>query len=204
MKLYYFPGACPLVTHIVLEWIGKPYETVVLTREQTKEPEYLALNPTGAVPTLVDGDLVLTQSAAILDYLADINPDAQLIGADPKKRAEARRWLSFCNSDVHKTFGLVFGADYFSDGNEQVAAVLNKQAINKLHSYFKIANEQLHGKDWLTGQKSIADPYLYVLLRWAHAKQISLDDYPELQRFYKNMEDDAGVQAALKAQGLLG
>ncbi len=104
MKLYYFPGACPLVTHIALEWIGKPYETVRLTPEQTKEAGYLALNPKGAVPTLVDGDFVLTQSTAILDYPAELNPQAGLLGDTPRERAETRRWLGLCNSDLHKTF----------------------------------------------------------------------------------------------------
>lgn len=202
MKLYYFPGACPLVTHIVLEWIGKPYETERLTREQTKEPAYLALNPAGAVPTLVDGDFVLTQSAAILDYLAELNPQASLAGDDPRARAETRRWLSLCNSDVHRTFGLVFAAPYFSGGDEAAGKTLVAKATEKLKSLFTLMNERLKGRDWLTGQRSIADPYLFVLLMWADAKQIALPGMEELRRFQKRMQADPGVQAALKAQGL--
>lgn len=203
MKLYYFPGACPLATHIALEWIGKPYETVRLSREQTKEPEYLKLNPTGAVPTLVDGDFILTQSAAILDYLAELNPEANLAGTDAKSRAETRRWLSMCNSDIHRTFALLFGAEYFSDNNADIAKVLSAQATAKLLSYFKIMNEQLKGKDWLTGTRSIADPYLFVLLSWCAVKEIDLSGLDELKRFKEKMQQDAGVQAALKAQGLI-
>lgn len=202
MKLYYFPGACPLVTHIVLEWIGKPYDTQRLTREETKEPAYLALNPEGLVPTLVDGDFVLTQSAAILEYLAELNPQAELLGDDPVSRAETRRWLSFCNSDMHRTFGLIFGASKFSDGNEAAAQTLSAKATDMLRSFFAIANDRLRGRDWLTGQRSVADPYLYVLLRWAHAKEVPVDDFAELTRFYAHMERDPGVQAALRAQGL--
>ena len=71
MKLYYFAGACSLADHIVLEWIGEPYETVRMTLASVKSPEYLALNPNGTVPLLVDGDFVLTQNVAILSYLAD-------------------------------------------------------------------------------------------------------------------------------------
>lgn len=202
MKLYYFPGACPLVTHIVLEWIGKPYETKRLSREQTKEPEYLALNPTGAVPTLTDGDFVLTQSAAILDYLADLNPEAGLLGDSPRACAETRRWLSFCNSDVHKTFALVFGADYFSDGDATVSKVLAAQAGKKLRSQFELLNQRLQGRDWLTGTRSLADPYLFVLLLWADIKQIDLSGLDELRRFQQRMQADPGVQAAMQAQGL--
>lgn len=203
MKLYYFPGACPLVTHIVLEWIGKPYETERLTREQTKEPAYLALNPTGAVPTLVDGDFVLTQSAAILDYLAELHPEAKLMGDTPRERAEARRWLSMCNSDIHRTFGLVFGAQYFSGGDEAVAKVLVAKGIEKLKSFFAVVNERLKGRDWLAGHRSVADAYLFVMLMWADAKQVALPGMEELRKFQKRMQADSGVQAALKAQGLI-
>ena len=74
MKLYYFAGACSLADHIVLEWIGEPYETVRMTLASVKSREYLALNPNGTVPLLVDGDFVLTQNVAILCYLADRHP----------------------------------------------------------------------------------------------------------------------------------
>jgi glutathione S-transferase len=74
MKLYYFPGACALADHIVLEWMGAPYGTVKLDRAALKSPEFLALNPRAAVPVLVDGDFTLTQNAAILCYLAERYP----------------------------------------------------------------------------------------------------------------------------------
>ncbi|CAM3808580.1 Glutathione S-transferase OS=Castellaniella defragrans (strain DSM / CCUG 39792 / 65Phen) OX=1437824 GN=BN940_10341 PE=4 SV=1 [Castellaniella denitrificans] len=202
MKLYYFPGACPLVSHIVLEWIGKPYETVRLTREQTKEADYLALNPTGAVPTLVDGDFVLTQSAAILDYLAELNPEAGLLGDTPRERAETRRWLGLCNSDLHKTFGLVFGPAYYTDGDEAQGKVVAGKAAEKLQSLFAIVNDRLRGRDWLTGRRSVADAYLFVLLMWADAKKIPLEGLDELRKFQARLRADAGVQAALKAEGL--
>jgi len=202
MKLYYFPGACPLATHIVLEWIGKPYETCRLTREETKQPEYLALNPVGAVPTLVDGDFVLTQSVAILEYLAELNPEAGLLGETPRERAETRRWLGFCNADLHRTFALVFGALFFGAGDEGMAKVLKGQATEKLQALFTVANRQLEGRDWLTGQRSLADPYLYTLLRWADMLGVELPGMSELRRFQSRMQADPGVRAALEAQGL--
>ncbi len=202
MKLYYFPGACPLASHIVLEWIGKPYETVRLTREQTKEADYLALNPTGAVPTLVDGDFVLTQSAAILNYLAERNPEAGLLGDTPRERAETHRWLGLCNSDLHKTFSLVFGPAYYTDGDEAQGKVVAGKAAEKLRSLFAIVNDRLRGRDWLTGRRSVADAYLFVLLMWADAKKIALDGLDELRKFQARLRADAGVQAALKAEDL--
>src|SRR5688572_20194308 len=71
MKLYYSPGACSLSDHIVLEWIGAPYEAVRVSREQRQTPEFRKLNPAGAVPVFEQDGWVLTQNAAILNYLAD-------------------------------------------------------------------------------------------------------------------------------------
>src|SRR5690606_4959730 len=95
MKLYYMPGAGPRATHIVLEWIGQPYETEAVPRDKLKQPEFLALNPVGSVPVFTDGDLVLTQSAAILEYLAEKYPEANLMPDTLAGRAETRRWLGF-------------------------------------------------------------------------------------------------------------
>ncbi len=80
MKLYYSPGACSLADHVVLEWIGKPYDAIKVSREDKKKPEFLAINPAGAVPALEHDGWVLTQNAAILNYLADLNPEAKLGG----------------------------------------------------------------------------------------------------------------------------
>ncbi|NYT61070.1 glutathione S-transferase family protein [Alcaligenaceae bacterium] len=201
MKLYYLPGACPLASHIVLEWIGKPYETQLMKRDELKQPPYLALNPTGAVPTLVDGDFVLTQSAAILEYLAELNPQTGLMPDDLRERAEVRRWLGFCNADLHRTFALIFGVAYYTDDAEIQEQLITKTAA-RMVQLFAIVDKQLEGKQWVTGTRSVVDPYLYTLLRWAKAKQLDIADQKNLQAFYQNMEADKGVQAALKAQGL--
>lgn len=201
MKLYYMPGACPLASHIVLEWIGKPYELEIVARDALKQPTFLALNPLGAVPVLTDGDLTLTQSAAILEYLAELNPQLDLIGQTPRERAETRRWLGFCNADVHRTFALIFGVEYYSS-DKAVQQQLVAKTVSRLVLLYGVANMQLAGKQWLTGKKSIADPYLYVMVRWAKAKKIDLANMADLQSFYARMEADPGVRAAVKAQGL--
>ena len=74
MKLYYLPGTCSLAIHIILEWIGEPYEAVAVTRERTRTPEYLKMNPVGAVPALGIGGRVLTQNSAIQKYLIEKYP----------------------------------------------------------------------------------------------------------------------------------
>ncbi|OZI74918.1 glutathione S-transferase family protein [Bordetella genomosp. 12] len=203
MKLYYMPGACSLADHIVLEWIGKPYETHMLSREALKEPAFLKINPLGAVPALVDGDLVLTQNTAILEYLAEAAPQAGLMGdGTAAGRAETRRWLGLINSDVHKTFSLVFGAQRYVE-DEAAQNALRASAARQLRALFGIIDQRLGGRAYLTGDRpGIADAYLYVVLRWAHAKDIDLSGYEGLAAFFKRMEADPKVQAALKAEGL--
>jgi glutathione S-transferase len=203
MKLYYMPGACSLASHIVLEWIGKPYETHKLSRDELKGPEFLKINPLGAVPALSDGDWTVTQNAAILEYLAEQAPQSKLLGdGSARSRAEVRRWLGFINSDVHKTFSLIFGAQRFvsDEGAQKELAGSASKLLTKL---FAQLDAQLAGKPYLTGDApSIADAYLYVVLRWARAKEVDLSGQDNLAAFYTRMEADKAVQAALKAEGL--
>lgn len=201
MKLYYLPGACPLASHIAFEWAGQPYELQLVSREEIKQPAYLALNPLGAVPTLVDGDFTLTQSAAILEYIAELNPQAKLLPDTPRERAEVRRWLGLFNADLHRTFGNIFGVQGLASTPEAQEELVAKSAA-KVQQLFAVADKQLEGKEWIAGTRSVADPYLYVLMRWANAKGVDLSGMKNLQAFYARMEADAGVQAALKAQGL--
>ncbi|WP_041682576.1 glutathione S-transferase family protein [Pusillimonas sp. T7-7] len=201
MKLYYLPGACPLASNIAMEWAGQPYELQLVSREELKQPAYLALNPLGAVPTLVDGDFVLTQSAAILEYIAELNPSAKLLPDTARGRAEVRRWLGLCNADIHRTFANVFGAQGLASTPESQEELIAKSSA-KLQQLFAVADKQLEGKDWIAGARSVADPYLYTLLRWTRAKKVDIGDLKNLWAFYERMEKDAGVQAALKAQGL--
>jgi len=203
MKLYTAAGACSLADHIALEWTGKPFEVKVVSHAEMKQPEYLAINPAGAVPAITEGDWALTQNAAILNYIADLNPEAKLGGdGTPKGRAEVNRWLSFFNADVHPAFHPVFGSTAFLED----AATIDKTkdaARKKLRGLFERANKQLEGKDWITGSRSIADPYLYVTLRWAAKTGVDVSGFDNLAAFFKRMEADAGVQRALKSEGLI-
>lgn len=201
MKLYYMTGACPLVTQIVLEWMGLPYEAESVERDALKKPEFLKLNPVGSVPVLVDGDLVLTQSVAILEYLNELHPSAGLHGANAVERAEVRRWLNFANSDLHRTFSMIFGPQAYSD-DADVQKLLVQKASERVRFLFGIIDKQLEGKEWLTGKRSIADPYVYVVNRWARAKEVDLSGMNNLDRFFERLDADPGVRAALKKQGL--
>ncbi len=202
MKLYSKPGACSTADHIALHWVGAPFEVKVLTAEEMKAPAYLAINPTGAVPAIEDGDFVLTQNAAILGYIADSHPEANLGGdGSPRQRAEANRWLAFVNADLHPAFHPLFGPARFI-ADEGARAALKEPAHKRVRSLFEQAEKQLEGNDWLAGFRSFADPYFYITLRWADHLGVDLSGLPNIAAFKARMQADAGVQAALKAEGL--
>ena len=202
MKLYYSPGACSLADHIALEWIGQPYEAIRVSREERKAPAYLKINPAGAVPAFEQDGWVLTQNAAILNYLADSFPQAGLGGdGTPKGRAEVNKWLALVNSDIHPAFHPLFGSTAYLDD----AALVERSkdaARAKLRGLFERVDAQLAGHDWVAGTRSIADPYLFVVTRWAKAQEVDLSGLDNLERFFNAMLADPGVQRALQQEGL--
>ncbi len=202
MKLYFSPGACSLSDHIVLEWIGKPYETVKVGRDDRKKPEFLAINPAGAVPALEHDGWVLTQNSAILNYLADLNPESGLGGdGSAKSRAEVNKWIAFSNSDVHPSFYPLFGSTAYLED----AALIDKTkdaARAKIRTLYERADAHLADKQWLADSRSVADPYLYVTYRWARATGVDLSGLDNLADFASRMEADPAVQKVLQDEGL--
>lgn len=202
MKLYSFAGSCALGSHIVLEWIGKPYELQMVKKDDLKTPEMLKLNPNHQVPILVEDGWTLVENAAILNYLADRFPEAKLGGdGTPRGRAEVNRWLAMLNSDVHPAFKPLFGAtNYLED--EAAIEKTHANARKVLRRYFEELDERLGDREWLAGERSIADPYLFVVLRWAPAVKVDLSGLDNLKKFGQRMRADPGVKKALKDQGL--
>ena len=202
MKLYYSPGACSLCDHIVLEWIGKPYEAKKVSREERSTPEFKKLNPSGAVPVFEQDGWVLTQNAAILNYLADAHPEAKLGGdGTPKGRADVNSWLAFLNADVHPAFHPLFGSTAYLEDPAAIEKTKDAARI-KLGGLFGRADKQLAGRDWLTGARSIADPYLYVVQRWAKSLGVDLSGRDNLAKFAAHMAADPAVKKVLKEEGL--
>ena len=202
MKLYTKPGACSLADHIALRWIGKPFDVQVMDAAGMKTPEYLKLNPAGAVPVLEVDGWALTQNAAILNVLADTFPESGLGGdGTPRSRAEINRWLAFLNADVHPAFHPIFGSTRYL-GEDAMIEKSKDNARTKLRDMFERLDAQLAGKDWLTGARSVADPYLFVTLRWARATRVDLSGLQNLESFFIRMRADAGVAAAMEVEGL--
>jgi glutathione S-transferase len=200
MKLYFTPGTCALADHIVLTWIGKPFEAQKVPREERQKPWFLKLNPAAQVPVYEEDGWVLTQNGAILNYLADKFPESKLGGdGSPKSRAEINRWLAFVNSDVHPAFKPLFGAANYLEEPGLIEKA-KENARQNLRKLFERVDAQLAGRDFVVGTRSIVDPYLFVTLRWAQKQNVNLAGLDNLARFMRVMNEDPGVKKAVAEQ----
>ena len=200
MKLFCLPGTCSTSDHIVLEWAGGPYEVEIITREFRKTPEYLALNPAGVVPTIIDGDFVLTQNPAIYTYIHDKNPEAGLFGdGSAEQRAEANRWIAYVSSDLHPVFKPLFAPALYG-GEGECESSVHDAAFANIKRTLEHAERQLADNEWLAGFRSPADAYLYINLRWAMNLKIELT--PNLSAFLQRFEQDEQVLKVLADEGL--
>ncbi|WP_072576107.1 glutathione binding-like protein [Suttonella ornithocola] len=201
MKLYYLKGACSLVPHIALEWIGAGYQAEEVNRKYIKSPEYLKLNPQGSVPLLIDGDFILSQNVAILFYLDACHPEAKLFGADTiEGKARGMRWLTYANSDLHPTFGVLFHPANNLD--EPTKSLLQQNARERILNLLAQANNHLAQHQTLGDELSVADIYLYVILRWCNGLSLDYSHLSNLPAFYQRIEANPHVQSVLKMQGL--
>lgn len=198
MKLYYTPGACSLSPHIVAEEAGiaLELEKVDLKTHKTADGvDYYAVNPKGYVPSLtLDDGTMLTEGAAIVQYLADLKPASGLAPANgTMARYRLQEWLTFINSEIHKSFSPLFqGA-----GEEAQAA-----AREKISKRFAYVDTELGAKPFLLGDTfTAADAYFFVMLTWAHHMKIDLP--VNLGAYFARVAQRPKVHAAMKAEGLV-
>jgi glutathione S-transferase len=203
MKLYYSPGACSLAPHIALREAERTFELerVDLRSHRTASGvDYLHINPKGYVPALqLDGpqSMILTENAAILQYIADLVPEHRL--APPSgtfARYSLQEWLSFIGGEIHKPFGWLFHPD--------TPALTQQRVRAKLGQRFLYISEVLIDRAFTMGETfTVADCYLYALLRWCERFDLDLQIWPNLDDYYLRIQQRPTVQAALGAEGLL-
>ncbi|MGQ2995289.1 MAG: glutathione S-transferase family protein [Hydrogenophaga sp.] len=172
IQLHFYPSTAAMVPHIVLEELGVPYERVWVDRahDAHKSPEYLALNPNGLIPVLVDGDLVLYETAAICLHLADTHPHAGLMPAlGSPGRAHAYKWLMWLTNTLQATLIVYFyphrWVEEGSAAQDEVRAVA-KRRVGELLDQLD-AELARHGGPWFMGEAySLLDAYVFTLCRW--------------------------------------
>jgi glutathione S-transferase len=200
MKLYYSPGACSLSPHIVAEEAGIPLELekVDLQTHKTEHgQDFYAVNPKGYIPALqLDDGTVLSEGPVIVQYLADLKPASGLAPANGTlERYKLQEWLTFINSEIHKSFSPLFGG-----GSDEV----KNDAIAKIGKRMTYVNEQLADRHYLLGDTfTAADAYMFVMLTWAHHMKLDMSAYSNLHAYFARIAGRAKVHSAMKAEGLV-
>lgn len=198
MKLYYSPGACSLSPHIVLRELGLPFDLVKVNLGEHKTAsgeDYKSINPKGYVPALqTDNGKILTEGVAINQYLADLKPESKLASANGTfERYELQEMLNFISTEIHKTYSPMF--------NSALPEAARAIFMDKLKKRFGDVDQILAKQDFLTGSNfTIADAYLYTVLRWAPKFQIDLKQWPALAKFYDRVDARPAVKSALAAE----
>ncbi len=190
IQLYYYPSNASFAPHIVLEEIGMPYELVLVDREVEahKQPEYLTLNPAGLIPVLVDGELVLSEAAAICLHLADQHPAADLAPAvGSAARGHLYRWLMYLTNTLQAELIHYFYPDRIGGPH---AAFIQASAEKRVMPMLDIldAHFETTGGPWILGKDySIADAYLFMMCRWTRNMANPARNRPHLAKFLITM-----------------
>jgi glutathione S-transferase len=201
MKLYYSPGACSLSPHIVANEAGIPLELVkvdVKSKTIAREGDFWDVNPKGYVPALeLDDGEVLTEGPAIVQYLADRAPKAELAPANGSfERVRLQEMLNYLTSEIHKSYSPLFRPDVLPAVREERLAYLAKR--------YALIEQQLEGRKYLTGDRfTVADAYLFTLTRWARVVKLDLSGFPNLEAFQKRVGSRKSVLEAMRAEGLV-
>jgi len=198
MKLYFAPHACSLAPHIVLRELELPF-TLVRVNNQTKRTadgrDFYQINPKGYVAALelVDGT-VLTEGAAILQYLADLRPEAGLAPRNGTlERTQLQAQLNFIGSELHAGMGPLFSDEI----PESVKALLRDRLAKRLSFMEGVLADSGHA---FGDRFSVADAYLFTVLGWSERLRVGLDAFPAIRQFRESVRQRASVVDALRAE----
>ena len=200
MKLYFSPGTCALAAHISLLEAGlkfEPVQTDLKTKKTADGRDYLQVNPKGYVPALeLDDGAVLTENVAVLQYIGDRNPGAHLVPpAGTMERYRLDEWLAFINSEIHKSFSPFF--------NPATPDAWKEILREKLAQRLDYVQSVLGSREFLMGgQFTVADAYLFTVLRWAKVADLTLDRWPAVKNYRERIKQRPRVGEALTAEGL--
>jgi glutathione S-transferase len=206
MQLHYHPSDASLMPHIFLEELGVPFELKLVDRANNaqKSPEYLKLNPNGLIPVLVDGDVVIYETPAILLHLADTHPQSALMPQlGTPARAHAYKWLVWLSNTLQATLVQYFYAERYvppeglADFRARTEVRLSAQ-LDQLE-----AQLQSSGGPWLLGADyTAADCMVFVLSCWTRNLQRPANSLPALGAYIDSMRQRPAVQRACATEAL--
>lgn len=198
MKLYYSPSACSLSPHIVANELGLPIELVkvdTVAKRTEHGEDFLAVNPKGLVPALrLDDGTVLTEGPAVVQYLADLKPDAQLAPANGSMaRYRLQEMLGYINSELHQNYMPMF--------NPACSEEVRNSRMAQLKKRYSLLEAALGRTPFLLGDRfTVTDAYLFVVTRWAEFVKLDLSAFPNLLAFQARIAARPAVQAAMRRE----
>jgi glutathione S-transferase len=201
MKLFTRPGTCSLASDIALREAGVAFDLVKVSRHTGKTSDgvdFSQINSKGYVPALLlDNGELLTENAALLQYIGDLNPAAKLVPPiGTLERYRVNEWLAYLNSEIHKSYSPLF----YPDAPE----AMKEYARENLTKRVGWLAEKLGARPYLMGEQfTVADAYLFVVLSWAAHVSFDLTRWPNLVAFQERVGARPHVQEALAAEGLL-
>ena len=203
LKLYYAPGTCALASHIALAEAGAPYTTekVDFKTNQQNSPEYLGINPKGRVPSLVTDRGILTETPAMLAFIAQTFPQAKLAPLDdPFAFAQAQAFNSYLCSTVHVAHAHK-GRGYRWATDEASFADMKRMVPKSVGASFALIERNMLKGPWVMGETyTICDPYLFTIAQWLEADSVDLAALPKVADHRKRMAERPAVRKALAEQ----
>lgn len=202
LTLYYAPHTCSLATHIALIDAGADYRTVRLSfaREEQRQPDYLAVNPKARVPSLVTEQGVLTETPALLAYVAQRFPQAQLapIG-DPFAFARVQEFNSFLCSTAHVAHAHRMRGYRWVDAADSAAiAAMQRYVPTSVTQVFELIDTRMIEGPWVMGETyTVCDPYLFTLSQWLEGDGVDLARIPKVRAHRARMAERASVRRAI-------
>ncbi len=198
MKLYYAPGACSLAPHIVINELGLACETerVDLGTHKTEHgADFTTINPKGYVPALVlDNGVLLTEVAAIVQYLGDQKAGGIIAPAGTITRYQQMEWLSFISTEIHKQLGPFFRPNLPAETREQQMALIKRR--------FDYVAQHIKGPFIAGSEFSVADAYLFTVLNWTRFLKFDMSAWPALATYMDRVASRPAVKKTLGEEGL--
>ncbi len=202
MTLCYFPGACSLASHIVLEESGAQFELrrIDFAKAEQRSEAYLKINPNGRVPALIlDDGRALFENIAIMTYVARTNPGASLIPREPYAEARCYSLMSLFASSVHVAWSHHARPErYASDA--AVHPNLREVARQSFLSYLEMIDRWLAGREWLLDQYTVCDPYALVLYSWGARGELPVKELKNFTAHKDRMLKRPAVRKALERE----
>ena len=208
LQLHYYPGNASMTPHMLLEELGVPYtlQYVDRTVQAHKAADYLKLNPNGLIPVLIDGDLVLYETAAICLHLADTHPQAAL--APPlgtPERAHFYKWLAWLTNTLQAALIIYFYPERWADDEGAIAQVRAhaEASIGRMLDQLDAQFAQHRGPFLLGSDFSAVDPYAFMLCRWTRGFGRPARSLLHLAPFLERMLARPAVQRTIEQEGLV-